>query len=374
MITVAAPGKLYIVGEYAVLEPGSPAVLVGVDRYVRAVLSPNDGPGPVVRRVRTGRTPTPVEFVLRGDRFEPVEPSRLDGGALAHVLAALAMVDRCAREAGLALAGFDLVIESELDDSATGRKYGLGSSGAVTVAVVRAAARAHGLDLDTRAELKVALLTVFSLDPHCSGGDVAASAHGGWVFYRTPDRAALTAALARPEQRLTTLIREPWRGLTVETLPAPASSVLEVGWVGRPATSSALVAAMRAGAAGDPARYRRFVAASGRNVERFAAACAAGDTQEARTTFEIAGGLLRALAAASGVAVENAELAALRRIATELGAVAKTSGAGGGDCGIALADPPLSPALRRRWRSAGIEPLALRASGAGPLRQEASSG
>ena len=31
---VRAPGKLYIAGEYAVVEPGFPAVLIAVDRYV----------------------------------------------------------------------------------------------------------------------------------------------------------------------------------------------------------------------------------------------------------------------------------------------------------------------------------------------------
>ena len=34
MIRAKAPGKLYIAGEYAVVEPGQPAVLVAVDRYL----------------------------------------------------------------------------------------------------------------------------------------------------------------------------------------------------------------------------------------------------------------------------------------------------------------------------------------------------
>ena len=35
---VRAPGKLYIAGEYAVVEPGFPAVLIAVDRYVTLLL------------------------------------------------------------------------------------------------------------------------------------------------------------------------------------------------------------------------------------------------------------------------------------------------------------------------------------------------
>ncbi len=34
MIEVSAPGKLYIAGEYAVVETGHPAVIAAVDQFV----------------------------------------------------------------------------------------------------------------------------------------------------------------------------------------------------------------------------------------------------------------------------------------------------------------------------------------------------
>ncbi|MFO8068960.1 MAG: phosphomevalonate kinase, partial [Alkalibacterium sp.] len=37
-----SPGKLYIAGEYAVTEPGYPAVIVAVDRFITVSLSPSD--------------------------------------------------------------------------------------------------------------------------------------------------------------------------------------------------------------------------------------------------------------------------------------------------------------------------------------------
>ena len=40
-LTVLAPGKLVLVGEYAVLD-GAPAIVAAVDRGVRCVLSPGD--------------------------------------------------------------------------------------------------------------------------------------------------------------------------------------------------------------------------------------------------------------------------------------------------------------------------------------------
>lgn len=360
MITAVVPGKLYVVGEYAVLEPGSAAVLIGIDRYVRVRLTPVRSTGPAVRTITTNRTPGRfVEFVCRGTAFEP-DLTTDDSAGLSHVLAALAIVDRYAAESGREPVGFTLDIDSQLDDFATGRKYGLGSSGAVTVAVVRAVARAYGLPLDTAAELKLALLSVFSLDPHSSGGDVAASVRGGWVYYRTPDRAALIAALARRDQELGALIRQPWKHLAVRSLPPPRELSPQVGWVGRPANSSALVAAMTQAVQQHRSFYRQFVTASDQCVEQFALACRCGDDRAVEVALSTAGRLLRDLAAVSGVAIESPELLRLRCLAEELGAVAKTSGAGGGDCGIALVDPARAPTLRQRWRAADIEPLNLR--------------
>src|SRR5699024_8772835 len=36
---VAAPGKLYVAGEYAVVTPGQPAILIAVDRYVTVTVT-----------------------------------------------------------------------------------------------------------------------------------------------------------------------------------------------------------------------------------------------------------------------------------------------------------------------------------------------
>ena len=45
--TARAPGKLFVTGEYAVLE-GAPALVAAVDRYARVSVLPGNGPGVVV--------------------------------------------------------------------------------------------------------------------------------------------------------------------------------------------------------------------------------------------------------------------------------------------------------------------------------------
>jgi phosphomevalonate kinase len=60
----------------------------------------------------------------------------------------------------------------------------------------------------------------------------------------------------------------------------------------------------------------------------------------------------------TGLPIVTPSLARLVQAARRAGAVAKPSGAGGGDCGIALATSPgVAAAVRAAWREAGILPL-----------------
>ncbi|MBB5912148.1 phosphomevalonate kinase [Nocardia transvalensis] len=377
MISVDVPGKLYIAGEYAVLEPGGAAVLVAVDRYLTVSVAVTPAfageehdhrsgrrehhlPTAPVRTVTTSRIGNErVQLVRRGSELVAAVRDPDTAAALRHVIAAVDLVETYAVERGRAALGFHLEVRSELDEAATGRKFGLGSSGAVTVGVVRALTRAYEFDLDEDALLRLALLAAFTVDPRCSGGDVAASMLGGWVAYRAPDRPRIAERRARPGARLAELVDRPWPQLSARRVPAPRELLLEVGWSGTPATSSGLVEKLRAGVAGDASAYGRFVSGSNACVATLVAALESGDDASVVTSVATAGALLRAVSGLAGVVVETAALAALRSVAEALGAVAKTSGAGGGDCGIALVAPADAPGLRHRWRAVGITPLEL---------------
>ncbi|QIS08785.1 phosphomevalonate kinase [Nocardia arthritidis] len=358
MITVDVPGKVYIAGEYAVLEPGGTAVLVAVDRYLTVSLTPAEGSAR--RTIATARTGEHrVELTRCGTRSVPADGDSATADALRHVLTAVDLVECYAREQGSGPLGFHLEIRSQLDDHSTGRKFGLGSSGAVTVGVVRALTQAYRFDLDDQSLLRLALLTTFTVDPRCSGGDVAASLLGGWVAYRAPDRSRLAQIVARSGTRLTDLLAEPWDHLSARRVPAPRRMRLEVGWTRHPAVSSDLVELLRHNAIGDGPVFRRFVADSNACVATLIAALESGDDASAVAAVAAAGALLRTVSARAGVVVETTELAALRHAAEAVGAVAKSSGAGGGDCGIALITPTRAAKLHQRWRAVGILPLEL---------------
>ena len=104
-----------------------------------------------------------------------------------YILAAIKITEKYAREQGKELAFFDLKVTSELDNS-NGRKYGLGSSGAVTVATVKALSAFYELPLTPMMTFKLAALAHLEVQGNGSCGDIAASSYGGWIAFATFDQ------------------------------------------------------------------------------------------------------------------------------------------------------------------------------------------
>lgn len=328
MITTRAPGKLYIAGEYAVVEPGHPAILVAVDRHITVSLTEGEG-----RIISSGRRP--VEW--RRDADGTIMTKRHS-----YVTRAIEVVDRLRAERGIAPLTFDLTIDSELEEG--GRKLGLGSSAAVVVAVIEAMTEMYGLGLSPIDRIKLAILATVTQSPRASGGDIAASTLGGWILYRSPDR----AALARERTVTAAMESAGWQGFEVRALPAPALDLM-VGWTGTPASTQSLVDAVEQAG---PAGYEAFLADSDRIVDSLAAALETGDGAGIQSAVRDARQNLARLQDSTGIAIETDRLAALCDIAVAHGAAAKPSGAGGGDCGIALGT--FDRGLLSEWEAAGI--------------------
>lgn len=350
MITTRTPGKLFVAGEYAVVEPGGSAVLIAVDRYLTVHLTPGSDAGRVHSR-EYGMTP--LVWRREGDSASIV----LEHQPYDYVMSAISLVERLRDELGQPPRYFDLRIDSELDD-AKGRKFGLGSSAAVTVGVIAALDEFYGLSLTRLERFRLTLLATIQVAPTASGGDVAACVFGGWIRYTAPDRTELRDRLAR-RGVAEALASEAWERCRIERLPHPSSLRLLVGWTGSPASTERLVDGVRhrGVAAGSP--YGSFLAESEECVDALVAALEA-DGEGMLQVVHRARRLLQRLDAASGIRIETDDLRLLCDIAERHGAAGKPSGAGGGDCGIVLAPKTTSVgALLTAWESHDIRRLRL---------------
>ncbi|MFE1082916.1 phosphomevalonate kinase [Brevibacterium sediminis] len=364
MIETRAPGKLFIAGEYAVVEPGQPAVLIAVDRCITVRLTESEGAGRI-HSSEYGQAPV----VWR--REDDGEHIIVDERPFDYVLSAISTVEELRSGRGASPRYFDLEISSELNDS-DGRKFGLGSSAAVTVATIAALDKFYRLGLTLTERFKLAVLATIAISTKASGGDLAASTFGGWIRYSSPDRAALHAhreahgvvsAMSCPE----------WAGCSARRVTPPSSLDLLVGWTGSPASTEHLVTRVHtprertdesssesSPAAQKPRPLVSFAAESHTLVDDLVAAFDADDAEASLTTIRSVRGLLRRLSDSTGSLIETEALHDLCEIAETHGAAAKPSGAGGGDCGIALAHPHTeAQTILSGWEAAGIRPLDL---------------
>ena len=351
-----APGKLYIAGEYAVVEPGHRAVLVAVDRFITVRITPCSPSGEYAGTISS-------RLYANGSRSWRRRPqdgqAEAVGGEDDYIISAIRVVEALVTQGGGRPGSFDLSVSSELEED-DGRKLGLGSSSAVTVATVRAVATFYGMAADDLTVYKLAMLASDTVQPIGSGGDIAASAMTGWVAYTSPDRSWLRRARQQAEggHSVSDLVAADWPGLSVRRLPSP-SLRLQVGWTGAPASTPALVADVQARSHGAD-DYAVFLRDSQDCLARLITAIEDDDTVRIMRQIARNRALLAGLSRISDRAIETAELGRLVEIALNHGAAAKSSGAGGGDCGIALCPPATDQAaLRAAWETAGIHPLDL---------------
>ncbi|MFE1444195.1 phosphomevalonate kinase [Streptomyces sp. NPDC058739] len=353
-----APGKLFVAGEYAVVEPGTPAILVAVDRHITVTVTGSAGADVVITSDLGARR---VPWRWYEGRLVPRALDDEHGArrALAHVVAAVETVARLLAERGLPVPALDITITSRLHED--GRKYGLGSSGAVTVATVDAVAAFCGTELPAGDRFRLALLASAQLDPKGSGGDLAASTFGGWIFYQSPDREFVLDLARRLGVERT--LRAPWPGHEVRRLRAPEGLSLQVGWTGEPASTGTMVSGLHRRTWRGSDSHHRFVRTSTDLVHACVEALQGSDREGLLHQIRRARQELARLDDEVGLGIFTPELTSLCEAAEAVGGAGKPSGAGGGDCGIALLDAEASrdiSEVRQRWAAAGVLPLPVR--------------
>ena len=209
-ITSKAPGKLFIAGEYAVVEPGNGAIVAAVSRYLTVTVDEATSVGTLTS---TQNPDVIVEWTREGELF-----SAKGEHPYGLVEEAILVAEQYVRESGTPTnALYSLSITSELDDAKRGIKYGLGSSGAVVVATIQAVLDFYKTPRTALLVYKLSVLTNLRLSQRGSFGDIAASSFRGMVYYTSPDRSALLEQLQ--SQTIKEICDADWKDLTIERLP-----------------------------------------------------------------------------------------------------------------------------------------------------------
>ena len=351
-IASSAPGKLVILGEYAVLF-GHPAVVMAVNRRARVDLRPADGNDWSV--VAPGFEERVTPFDLDRDRgFEWREPAADAPARLVLVerildsLVAANLIDpEIRRPASITVDTREFFQSTERGSA----KLGLGSSAALTVALTKAFR--SWAPQGQRSEA-VSLGQLLDLHRSFQGGrgsgiDLAASFTGGVVEYRLIEDGQTPSA--RP-------------------LDLPKGLHLVFLWTGRSASTASFLARLDQGVEKDGGATSAAIDELGRVASEGIAHLRADDVTAFLGDVSVFGDTMERLGRAAGIPILSDEHIELRRLARDIGVSYKPSGAGGGDVGIGFTDDPEDATVfAARAEDAGFPQLDLEIDPEG-VRQE----
>lgn len=326
LISVKAPGKLYIAGEYAVVEKGTPSIIVALNQFITVNIEKSNDYGSIVSKqysensIYWKRIDNKIIFDNRDNPFH-------------YILAAINIVETYAQSISKKLVTYHLKVDSELDNS-DGKKYGLGSSAAVTVATVKALCQLYDINVSKDELFKLSAIAHLDVQGNGSLGDIAASVYGGWIAYEAFDREWLKQM--RSQMSIKDLINHKWPFLRIEPLTPPKNLKLLIGWTGSPASTSQLVDKVSSEKSNKEAEYRSFIQDSKACIKRMISGFYNESLETIQKEIIVNRKLLHKLCNITNVIIETPSLKKLCDIAIKNGGAAKSSGAGGGDCGIAI--------------------------------------
>lgn len=187
-IRIKAPGKLILLGEYAVLE-GADALVAAIDRYVIVSVSPSNKKD--FCQITTSLDLTPFVFKIN-DKGKILPEAMHSAHLLNSMRFAIAATEHVCSQIlkfDFPLSPFQLHIDtSQFYTFGNKSKFGLGSSAALTVAIITALANYFAADahmFKNEMDLfRYAFKThLYSQGNRGSGIDIASSVFGGVIVY-----------------------------------------------------------------------------------------------------------------------------------------------------------------------------------------------
>jgi len=326
-VTVSAPGKLMLLGEHAVVY-GKPCLVTAVNQRMKATVELTnepifelDAPDVQIAGYKKPMSDLGKSNTPKGAQFVEI--------AVKNFLASqfTSKVGFDSFEVGKM--GVKVTTKSELSS-----QFGFGSSSASTVCVIKALSELTGKKLSNKAIFDLSYKTVLDVQGKGSGFDVAAAIYGGTHYFVTAGK------VIKP--------------LNLTSLP------LIIGYSGIKADTVTLINSVSKKAERFPAIINGIYLSIGNIVKLAKIALQKGELGMVGELMNLNQGYLAALG------VGSRKLANMIYAARDAGAYgAKLSGAGGGDCMIALAPSSKRKAVEQAINKAGGEVIKVEANAEG---------
>lgn len=326
MTKVQTGGKLYIAGEYAVLTPGQTAIIKNIPIHMTAVVKENS------------------TIKLSSDMFDYSATMSEDKNYALIQASVQTLADYLGKSID-ELVPFSLEITGKMERD--GKKFGIGSSGSVTVLTLKALSAFYDLNLSADLLFKLASYTLLKLGDNGSMGDIACIAYDDLVAFTSFNRQKVAKWIV--DEPIQTVLDKDWE-YQIEVIKPALSCEFLVGWTKQPSISKDMINLVKS------AISEEFLTETEQQVQTCKKALLRGDKEKIKSALQNVSDLLLSLSSA----IYIDKLKDLKAAEEGLDVIAKSSGSGGGDCGIAISfDSNDTKKLITRWQNLGIELLDL---------------
>jgi phosphomevalonate kinase len=355
MIKISAPGKLFLSGEWSVLEVGNPGIVMSVNKRVHAEIEESEKIKVIVNDFSEKEFEAEFdgkELEWKNVNEEEKEYLKFMKGSIETVLQYLG------EHKNFKIRSWGDLSEIILEDGKS-KKVGFGSSAASVVAAIGGILALHGHDIEKREVRDViyklsAIAHYFVQGKVGSAFDVAASTYGGVFVYKRFDAKWLIEQMESGKS-IKDVVGMEWPEFYVEELEIPEGFRLLIGWTKESASTSAMVKQLNEWAKQNQDEYKRLYDQIANLVRELIPAWKEKDKDKILEFLRMNETFLRELGERSGVSIETPDLKKLSEDANQHGAAGKLSGAGGGDCGIAVCfDYDTAEKVLSTWKENGF--------------------
>ncbi|MBI2675261.1 MAG: phosphomevalonate kinase [Candidatus Aenigmarchaeota archaeon] len=356
MIKISAPGKLFLAGEWAVLETGNPGIVAAVDRRVFAEVEERQG-NILIDLPDFGIEGIEAAFDGKSIIYKSEVPDE-QKKKLAFIKAAIeAALQYLGPWRPFRIKSYGKDMEAEIDG--VRKKIGFGSSAAAVVACMAAVLRFNGMEIRSK-EAKDVICKLSAIAHYLaqgkvgSGFDVAASTYGGIFVYQRFDPDWLLERI-RLNEGMRPIVNSIWPSFSIEPLARIEGMHLLIGWTKESADTAEMIRQMDSFRNSDREEYDRIYGNIADTVREIVSSWKNKDKKKILELIKKNRQLLKELGEKSRLNIETEGLKQLAEMAEAHGQAGKLSGAGGGDCGIAFCfDEDAEIDIIENWERSGI--------------------
>lgn len=372
MITIKAPGKLMLAGEWAVLEQ-KPCIVMAIDKFVEVNIEETS--------ISTLKTPymEEIEFVFEKNkiRFRKILTNQQKADllyakhALETFLMFMAENANPIKSFRLETKSHDTVIEIK-NESSEGEKHkteklGFGSSAAVIVAIGTAIMKLYEYDINDKkikdVIFKLASIAHFTAQEfRGSCFDIAASVYGNILYYKTFNalwlRNELSNKKSDEKKSILEILDGDWPGLKIKPIKLPENVKVLCCYTGKSSSTNIMMMTMDRFKNKDYNNYIRIIDEIETSVDSIIDSFDLNNDREVKMMIHKNQNDLKELNNESKAELMTPELEKAIEIANNNDCVGKISGAGGGDCAIAFCfDDKNCKKVISDWKESELYPI-----------------